>query len=864
MKNRFSRLTMHLSPQALFLRIAVVVAWMLYLAVDGKCFSADATEPTDIQVPDGFAVDLVYSVPLDSFGSWVCMTEDPKGRLICSDQRGGLYRVKLTGSDAPGVEPIDLDIGHAQGLQCVGDQLYVVVSGPIADGPGLYRVRDTDNNDQYDSVELLQSFELTNSSTNFRSVKLRLQNMLISSGHGPHGIRLGPDGMLYVMGGNHTHLPENVSKDSPYRNYAEDILLPRVDDAQGIATGIMAPGGWVLKTDLDGKEWTLVAGGLRNAYDLAFNADGELFTFDSDMEFDKGAAWYRPCRVSHLVPGGEYGWRYGSAKWPDHYTDSIGPVVDVGFGSPTGVEFGHGASFPSRYRNALFAADWAYGRIYAMSLSPDGATYRGSFETFIQGKPLPVVDLIVHSDGEMYFLTGGRNTQSGIYRVRYTGDEEVGLTESDADHNSATLRDLRRQLESIPGDGTTDSIETVFVHLNHDDRMIRYAARLALERQPLDKWHQRAMDETRGTAKLQAIVALARCGDASMKQALITQLNEISFANLSQVQTGELLRAYSLVLSRMSTDGETDDATAMRLAAEFPSPHGWAINRELCRLLVRLQSPAVIDPALELMANAGSQEEQFFYAFALRSLRSGWTIQQRKAYFTWLRMAYDRYEGGESFQGFFKQTIADAIRTLSSEEKKSIAGIISGREKPKSISKIQAPRSFVHNWQLSDLSPLMDQVSAGRSFERGREAYESTQCQLCHRMRGTGASTGPDLTGAGNRFTPDYLLEAIISPSKVIPEQYQSVKILTDDGELFTGRVVGETDASVILRTQPFTQQTVEIAVDSIAQRKQSTVSEMPEGLINTLTSAEILDLIAYIRAGGDSSDPAFQSNATK
>ena len=61
-----------------------------------------ATPAPDIRVLDGFEVELVYSVPLEAQGSWVCMTTDPRGRLICSDQRGGLYRLTLEkGGEAP-------------------------------------------------------------------------------------------------------------------------------------------------------------------------------------------------------------------------------------------------------------------------------------------------------------------------------------------------------------------------------------------------------------------------------------------------------------------------------------------------------------------------------------------------------------------------------------------------------------------------------------------------------------------------------------------------------------------------------------------------------------------------------------------
>src|SRR5262245_10851268 len=158
-------------------------------------------------------------------------------------------------------------------------------------------------------------------------------------------------------------------------------------------------------------------GGLRNPMDVAFNADGEMFTYEADMERDIGAPWYRPTRVLHLVPGGDYGWRRGIGNLPPYSPDTLPAAVDIGVGSPTGIEFGTASRFPEPYRQALFIGDWAYGRILAVQLRPRGASYGGSFTEFLAGRPLNVTDLTFGPDGALYFVTGGRGTKSGLYRV---------------------------------------------------------------------------------------------------------------------------------------------------------------------------------------------------------------------------------------------------------------------------------------------------------------------------------------------------------------------------------------------------------------------------------------------------------------
>ena len=123
-------------------------------------------------------------------------------------------------------------------------------------------------------------------------------------------------------------LPEDLQATSPHRNYADDRVLPRAEDGNGFGAGKKPPGGFVCRMDPDGKNAELFASGQRNTYDIAFNTDGELFGFDSDMEWDWGAPWYRPTRAYHVVSGGDQGFREGSGKWPEYYPDSLPAAVN--------------------------------------------------------------------------------------------------------------------------------------------------------------------------------------------------------------------------------------------------------------------------------------------------------------------------------------------------------------------------------------------------------------------------------------------------------------------------------------------------------------------------------------------------------
>ena len=127
----------------------------------------------------------------------------------------------------------------------------------------------------------------------------------------------------------------------------------------------------------------------------------------------------------------------------DYCTDTFGAVVDIGPGSPTGVCFGYGARFPAKYQNAFFAADWSYGKLYAVHLEPKGSSYTATFEEFAAAQPLPLTDILVNEgDGAMYFTVGGRRVQSGLYRVTYTGDESTAPAKSIVVGNTRTTERL--------------------------------------------------------------------------------------------------------------------------------------------------------------------------------------------------------------------------------------------------------------------------------------------------------------------------------------------------------------------------------------------------------------------------------------
>jgi putative heme-binding domain-containing protein len=815
--------------------------------------TAELQGASALRVAKDFAIELLYTVPREREGSWVAMCLDPKGRLIVCDQNGGLHRVTLPpieGGGAVRTERIDVGLGGAHGLLWAFDSLYVVVNERSP--RGLYRVRDTDGDDRLDKVELLRE----------------LQG---GGEHGFHSLVPSPDGKsLFLVAGNQTQLTKVDASRAPF-HWGEDDLLPRLPT--GFMDDSYAPQGWIARTDPDGKTWELIAIGFRNPYDIAFDKAGELFTYDADMEWDIGDPWYRPTRVNHVTSGAEFGFRNGNGKWPVFAIDSLGAVADVGPGSPTGIAFGYGARFPARYQDALFIADWSFGKLRAMHLKPDGASYTGEVEDFVSGQPFPITDFVVNpADGAIYAAVGGRGAQSALYRISYRGTESTAP--SPPDLALQDRRDLRRSLERFHGRKDPAAVEAVWPYLGDADRAIRYAARVALEWQEAAPWRARALAEKEPRRAIAALVALARAsgrdaihrraGDApsdpALRDELLAALDRFAWPSLAHADRLDLLRAYWLAFTRL---GRPDDAACAKLAARldplFPSKSR-DLDVLLASLLIYLEAPNAAAKVVAALGGALTQEEQIEYAVALRALKTGWTMPLREEYFRWFVKAQS-YRGGNTFASSLRRAKEQAAALLSDEEKAALRPILEARSERRSPQEVLASRPTVKEWTLEELAPIAERgLAGGRSFERGRKLYGEVACAACHRFANDGGAVGPDLSGVAGRFGVRDLLEAMVAPSKTISDQYEAVVIVKKNGQVVIGRVGNLSGSSLNVienMLEPGAMTGVQRA--EIASIEPSKVSPMPEGLLNTLKEDEILDLLAYLMSRGDPESALFR-----
>jgi putative membrane-bound dehydrogenase-like protein len=339
-----------------------------------------------LRVARGFRVTLFADDTLAS--DIYALTIDPRGNVVVTSQ--GYIRTLLDRNNdgvAETVEELASTTTGGMGLGFGGNDLMFVGDG------GLWRFRDENGDGRPDGPpEKLLSIAFAE--------------------HGGHAVRKGPDGAWYLIGGN----------DSKFD-------LTQINASS--VPGRKIEGGVLLRLGADGRGAEVIAHGFRNPYDFDFNAEGDVFTYDSDCERDYFLPWYTPTRLYHIAPGGHHGWRLEGylRSWArrDYFADTVGILAALGRGSPTGVACYDHLQFPERYRGGVFALDWTFGRVYFLPLvaQGNGSTYQTAPEVFLESigtAGFAPTDVAVGPEGSLYISSGGRKSRGAVYRVQYTAE----------------------------------------------------------------------------------------------------------------------------------------------------------------------------------------------------------------------------------------------------------------------------------------------------------------------------------------------------------------------------------------------------------------------------------------------------------
>ena len=935
-----------------------IVPTLLSLALLG-CTKEEPILEGPFDVPAGFVVESAADP--DVVGSLVQVAFNAKGQPVVSKEKG--HPTLLLDKDGDGVyetqKIVSDQVNNCQGLWYDGPTLYC--DGDNLEGQaGMHLLTDTNGDDVADQMETLVLFTGP------------------MGEHGPHDIRRGIDGKPTVLIGNHSHIPaEQIAADSPLQNFGEAQLLERYWDARGHAVDKMAPGGALFRIDREYKMFSLQLGGFRNPYNHGYNWEGEMFTFDSDMEWDINLPWYRDVRSVHGVPGADFGWRSGSGKFPAYYLDSLPPVDDLGRGSPVGVEFYQHYAYPANYFDSFLQGDWSRGRVVASMFKNAGATYEMAEKAFdfVYGEPLNVTDMEVGPDGSVYFTMGGRDTVGGFYRVAYRGispnwdalpkdgvlavvrqpqplsawghqallDKQAAMgaawgtelekvardakaewrdrisalhilqrlgPKPNADLLGAMLDDKdfhvraagvyvvgqhgsdrakavavrglkdehpqvrRRAAEALVRMGLSADqpsfapVADIYALLNDEDRFVRWAGRMALERTPKDEWKDMVIGETSINGGPDGMLALVRLAKEpiDVEPVFEKSLSMLKQSGLKPMDELRLMRVFHLAC--IQVEGGCRDSLKQQVydivAPRFPASDE-RLNREYARTMAYSGNPEAIGKIMAAMPKGDENTAlQVHYAYCLREINNGWSTEQKDELITWFERAR-KWRGGASYPGFINRLFDSSMDVFDENEKKmayqripeyapidSAAALASlqgrgGYQRANVFARQQGVEG-VSEQEIFEFM-MYDPMTTKAKAEDGAAIYED-QCSKCHRFGDKGKDYGPDLTTLNNRFKRRDMVEAVLYPSKTISDQYDSYRIRVGF-EVYEGLIMDQ-DATSVTVLLPEEERPVKFEKSKVEIEK-SDVSIMPEGLMDGYSMGQISALFAYLQKGPNS-----------
>jgi glucose/arabinose dehydrogenase len=324
---------------------------------------APAGEPAaGITVPAGFAAYAIAS----GLSNPTSVSPGPGGEIYVSQQLGEVHR--LSDSDGDGNFETDTLFGTvptaSTGLLAADDgTVYVSSTGSVT------TMRDADGDGAADDAQSIISG-------------------LPNGRHQNNGMALGPDGLLYITNGS----------------TCDDC----VEANERSAT--------ILQANRDGSNLRVYARGLRNPYDIAFDAQGRLWATDNGSD--------EPCEtideLNLIVDGGDYGWPYGNAGC-DPYADGTAPVASLGLHTAsTGIAPYNASHFPAEYRGTIFATLW--GSLFTAPELPPQLLYvavdgAATAQPFASGFDSPI-DVAVDRDGTLLVVDHGTGV---LYRIIYAG-----------------------------------------------------------------------------------------------------------------------------------------------------------------------------------------------------------------------------------------------------------------------------------------------------------------------------------------------------------------------------------------------------------------------------------------------------------
>lgn len=731
----------------------------------------------------------------------------------------------------------------------------------LAERDRIMRVRDMDGDGVGDDEQTLAALE--------------------TAGNYPHnglaGLAWHPDGdLVFSLGENHW----------------EEWTLRGVDGVTVHGTGE----GGVFRCTADGENLRRVAKGFWNPFGICVRADGSMFA----AENDPGAR--PPCRLLHVVEGGDYGYQrlYGSAPfhpfvcWNGELRGTLPMVHPIGE-APCGIApLGDGLVVPS----------WTDNRVDFYALRPKGATFAAERIALIRGgldfRPTGISQT---SPTEFYLADWVHGSyeihgKGRVWKLEVEPDEASWLrsTELTAPTDAAVLA------EKLRSGNSNHSQQELFALAAADDAFIARAAIDALAKdvgswsfnqaQQLDAVDQVALLLAVRKADPQNVAWVRHFLQASDPEVQFETLRWIADERMAQFLpvVEERLRSREndyrlfeaclatwntlsgspragvadpkMLIERLRDDSAAESTRAFALRLIDPSYRG--LDEELLDRLIAKGDAGVTREAVRTLAARGTAEarerllrvatEEKYSVEVRADAIAGLANAAPESRAALLQLAADeqrpiREESLRSLR--FAQLDAGAREELRSIAKRypESKDLITAALHPESLSLGRPAATELEAWRrrLAEISQPTDREAGRRIFYHASVGT----CSKCHRRDGRGNVVGPDLSAASTLEQEGRLLTALLQPSRDVAPQYYPWVLVTVDGHTFTGIPLRNGGGGTeIYRDDTGREQ--RFSTSDIAVRRELTTSMMPDGLCDTMTDREIRDLLAFLADTGE------------
>ncbi len=697
---------------------------------------------------------------------------------------------------------------------------------------------------------------------------------------GIHGLAIGPEGDLYFSNGD-----EIVN----YGSFKRPDHWSHWTYFHGTKGTEVTGCGGVFRISPDGEEFAVVAAGTRNNCGLSFDHAWNLFTSDNDHE--SLPAQYVPGRLLHVTPGAYFSWPRGwmpeKDAWRADLLDTMHP--NVGRYVPTGQAYYDDTFLPGACRNSLYVAEWGRGKLLRYPLRAEGASFKVEQMDFLDCPPnVRPVGVTIGRGGRIFtsvcHMKG--NEASPMYR-----SEIVMITRAD-DSAAAPFEGYEEATATLP---------KLYAELENASWHRRYRAHIELQRRGsaagLEAGTRLGKTDAGSPLQIHLLWLAAAGGATEPVAALVTSAAPTTRQNALRALAQFAPKPERAVFEKALGD---PDPQVIHAALEAwrdhfegpPPPRILELARGSERLLrqtsVQLLAARLALPEIQKLCESADTADRLVGILIAGQrltvppiagpLPDHWPLDPMKSTVAYVGETVDLTTRGPV--GNFTMADAWAQRSKSASDETLFALLERRLHDPEPGNAKQAafflrllkdPRTesecavvlglpadpttqaaplqgftSTGNTELPEAYKTIDwakEVTAGDAT-KGAKLFSERGCTVCHAAKaGDNGGGGPSLVGAGSRFAIPYLVDAVITPNKVVSPIFKWTLVTKNDGTTTAGLITSETSAELEILLPSALRQTIKKA--DIAKRELQDRSPMPEGLIQS--PAELRDLLAFL-----------------